>query len=354
MNYSEILTKAWKTIWNHKILWLFGLLAGCGASAHGGGSGGANSWYSFDQSDRLGRDLDFSGMERFGREVERFFDQPNVWLMVAGVILALICLGLILSLLCTAIGTMGKIGLVRGTLLAETNATPISFGQVWRHSTPSFWRVFLLYLLLWVLDLVVGLLLFIPFFLIILFTLGCGLIPLIPLSILIGAALMVLIELTIVSIVADDQGIFAGIGRAWNLIRSHPGPLAVMALILFLGSAVLSFIFALPFIAAIFPMAIGAINGGSNAILIGLIASGAMILLYLPVLVLLSSVLQAYLGAAWTLVYRSLSRPSAAWHATPEFKPSPEKSSSEPPQAEEPSPQPSQPDAKNEGLPEDF
>lgn len=36
MNYGEILSKTWKVIWKHKILWLFGVLAGCSASGGGG------------------------------------------------------------------------------------------------------------------------------------------------------------------------------------------------------------------------------------------------------------------------------------------------------------------------------
>lgn len=36
MNYTDILKKAWNIVWKHKILWLFGLLAG---SAIGSGQG---------------------------------------------------------------------------------------------------------------------------------------------------------------------------------------------------------------------------------------------------------------------------------------------------------------------------
>lgn len=54
MDYGEVLSKAWKIIWKHKILWLFGILASCGAlntmsSGGGGGASGAsiqsNLWH---------------------------------------------------------------------------------------------------------------------------------------------------------------------------------------------------------------------------------------------------------------------------------------------------------------------
>ena len=29
-NFGEVLTRAWQIIWKHKVLWIFGFLAGCG------------------------------------------------------------------------------------------------------------------------------------------------------------------------------------------------------------------------------------------------------------------------------------------------------------------------------------
>lgn len=44
MNFGEILSRAWKIIWKHKVLWIFGILAGCGRGG-GGGGGSANSGF---------------------------------------------------------------------------------------------------------------------------------------------------------------------------------------------------------------------------------------------------------------------------------------------------------------------
>ncbi len=35
MDYGEVLSKAWKIAWKFKVLWIFGILAGCGASQGG-------------------------------------------------------------------------------------------------------------------------------------------------------------------------------------------------------------------------------------------------------------------------------------------------------------------------------
>ena len=40
MDYGEVLSKAWKIIWKHKVLWIFGILASFGQGS-GGGSGGS-------------------------------------------------------------------------------------------------------------------------------------------------------------------------------------------------------------------------------------------------------------------------------------------------------------------------
>jgi hypothetical protein len=37
MDYGEVLTRAWQIIWKHKVLWIFGIFAGC--SGQGGSTG---------------------------------------------------------------------------------------------------------------------------------------------------------------------------------------------------------------------------------------------------------------------------------------------------------------------------
>src|SRR5437899_1899572 len=46
MDYGSLLSRAWQITWKHKILWLFGILAGFGSTNFngnfGGGGGGRN------------------------------------------------------------------------------------------------------------------------------------------------------------------------------------------------------------------------------------------------------------------------------------------------------------------------
>ena len=55
MNILEIVKRAWKIIWKHKSLWVFGILASCvpqmtGGGGHGGGGGSGNASATFSSS----------------------------------------------------------------------------------------------------------------------------------------------------------------------------------------------------------------------------------------------------------------------------------------------------------------
>ncbi|GEM_PF-5728360 len=42
-NLGEVLTTSWKTIWKHKVLWVFGILASFARGGRGSSAGGGNS-----------------------------------------------------------------------------------------------------------------------------------------------------------------------------------------------------------------------------------------------------------------------------------------------------------------------
>ena len=66
-NFGEILTRAWQITWKYKVLWIFGILAGC---TNGGGGGGGNSGYRVGPSDsNLPPE-----MKRFFHEMENLVD----------------------------------------------------------------------------------------------------------------------------------------------------------------------------------------------------------------------------------------------------------------------------------------
>jgi hypothetical protein len=119
---------------------------------------------------------------------------------------------------------------------------------------------------------------------------------------------MVVIEQANAAIVLEDLGIGDGLRRGWEVVRANVGTMIVMALILFIGSAVVSIAFAIPVIIAVFPLAIGFAAGGDRPAL-WLWIVGACCAVYLPILLILNGILTAYIQSAWALTYMRLTKP---------------------------------------------
>jgi hypothetical protein len=310
MNYGELFSKAWKIIWRFKVLWVFGILASCvnGSGGGGGGGGGAQSNFSFDE--RSWRNSPFSdmfpGMENFFRQLERGFDDGTAWAAMAGfigVIVVLICLLWVVSIV---LGTFGRIGMVRGAWLADEGAEKLTFSQLWNSGKAYFWRVLLFSILLAILGFVLGLLLIIPIVLFTVFTLGCGLLCLIPIMILIGWLINAWVELSVVAIVGEDLDLFDGMRRAWDLVWANIGPVALVTVIASIGAGIIGFLIALPFFLIILPIALGIAANTNASVITGLAIAAVVFVLYLPVAILLGGILRGYVLTVWTLLFRRL------------------------------------------------
>ncbi len=295
MNYGEVLTRAWRIIWTHKSMWIFGILASCSG---GGGGGGGNSFQ-------------FSGGE-FGPRAEQFFERTIGRLSETEIALLIglfLLIVLAIALLAIFLGTIGRIGLIQGTLQAEQGEISIRFGEVFGASLPYFWRVFGLNLLVGLALLVLGLPILLAFAGLIFLTAGIAvicLIPLICLLIPLFYALRVVLEQSSVAIVSEDLDVIAGLQRGWTLFRENLGPMILMGLILILGVETLGgLIVALPVLIIVIPAAVAVMAGGGAAEG-GLLIAGLCLLVYLPVLIVLTGMLRAYTGSSWTLTYLRL------------------------------------------------
>lgn len=247
--------------------------------------------------------------EDFGQEFGYRFTQLQDWeiaLIIGGVILLI----LVLVVLFTFLGTIGRIGLIQGTLEAEAGSSRLSFGELFSISTPFFWRVFGLNLLVGLAIFAVVIVLGIMGLVLTIGTLGIGLVCLLPLICLLiplSWLVQVVLEQANIALVVEDLGIMDALRRGWEVFRENLGNLIVMGLVLVIGGMILSFVFALPFISVVFPAASGLIIGTDTAILGGLALAGICAVAYLPILIVLSGILRAYIGSAWTLTYLRLS-----------------------------------------------
>jgi hypothetical protein len=297
MDFGYVLKRAWEIIWKFKVLWIFGILASCGQA---GSSGGSNSGYRF------------SGQEiNLPPQIERFFAQPNP-AIIALLIAAGFFIVLVLVVLAILLGTIGRVGLIRGTVKAEQGAVRLTFGELWRDGLTYFWRVFGL-------NLLVGVTIFIAIMAIVIlmiiptvFTLGFCLIPLMCLFVPVMWAVYVVIEQANIALVVENLGIFEAINRGWRVVRDNIGSMIVMSLILILGVSLIGgLVIGLPLLIVGIPAFVGVAAGTTEALRNGLLVSGLLFLVYLPVLLLLSGILRSYTSSSWTLTYlRLTTKPS--------------------------------------------
>jgi hypothetical protein len=304
MDFGAVLSRAWQIIRKHKALWIFGILAGCTGA---GSSGGSNVSYRFSLED----------MPRQFEPYLRPFENMPAWQITTLVIVGIIVI-LTLVLLAILLGTVGRIGLVRGTLLAEQGSERIMFGELFSDSIGYFWRVL-------VINLVGGILIFIAFVVIglplIILTCGTALLCLLPLS----WFAQLVIEQTSIAIVVENITIGEGLRRGWEVVTRNLGPMIVMALILYLGVGLIGgFIIGLPIALVVVPSVLGVVLGGLDAsgfprfVGPGIWIAGICLVAYLPVLIVLSGILRAYISSAWTLTYMRLTRrPTPSTTETP-------------------------------------
>lgn len=291
MDYGEVLTKAWHITWRRKSLWVLGLLAGCSASGRGSGGGQAGSGfrgYNFNGGQPPG----FEGLENV---------PPEVWVsLIIGIILVVLALALISLVL----GVLGQSGLI-AAFAQEDAGVEIPLAQAFSLGGNYFWRLLGVRFVVWL----VSVLLFGSLAIFAIFTLGIGLICLapllcllIPLSFLIDAYVV----LTMVAAVQEDLGVLAAFSRTWEIVRAEIGPVLVMALILILGGGIINLIITAPFIAVFLPGIAGLAVGEGWSVISGLVASGALLLIALPLLLLASAIITTFTTGAWTITYRRL------------------------------------------------
>ncbi|HEX5942458.1 MAG TPA: hypothetical protein VFY66_09275 [Anaerolineales bacterium] len=289
-NFGEVLTRAWQIIWKHKVLWIFGILAGCGRGG-GGGSGGGQIRGSGDQP--------FPQLEQFFQQISQWIEN-NPWIVAVFILLVIA-----LVILSIFLGTIGRISLIRGTYQADGGTERLNFGELFSESMPYFWRVFGLSLLIFLIALFVFIPLALGGALFSVVTAGIGaicLLPLICLLIPLLWAFSVVIEQANVAIVLENLSIGDGFRKGWEVVRANVGPILVLTLIIFIGSGVLGFFIAIPLIAAVAPLIFGAANNTTGPIWITVICCA----LYFPILLVLSGILNAYVQSVWTLTYMRL------------------------------------------------
>jgi len=304
MDFGEVLGKAWRIIWKHKVLWIFGIFAGCGTGGGGGGGGGSSGWRQ-----NLGSEQPFGPGTT--SEVERFLVGAGQWIGENLWIIALAILAiLILAVLAIFLGTIGRIGLIRGTVQADGEAETLRFGELFRGSMPFFWRVFLLSFLIGLAVLVV----FVPLALFGVVTAGVGFLCMLPLLCVLLPLLWVagiVVQQANAAMVIEDLSMRDGLRRGWQVAKKNIGPVFLIWLITFVIGVVIGIVIVIPVLVIVIPAGIAFATSRGELSTTALLIAGSCFLIYLPVLLVARGILTAYVESVWALTFLRLTRPEA-------------------------------------------
>ena len=309
-NFGEVLTRAWQIIWKHKVLWVFGILASCGQGGGGGGnSGGGGGNTGFDtQGPNLPPQV-MGWLEAIEQNIQTY-------VIIA---IAVICIIWIIAIF---LGTIGKVGLIRGTAQAEGNVEKLIFGQLFSESMPYFWRVLGLSVLLGLPAFIFAMAIAIFAFFAVIASMGMGsgsdplaLLGIIPL--MIGCVCLLIPVMAVLrlifrqaerAVVLEDMAVLPSLSRGWDVFRSNLGPIFILAVILWIIGLVIGLVIALPVILIVFPAAFAYAFSGTQSST-PLILAGICFCIYIPVSMVLNGILISYTESAWTLTFMRLTQP---------------------------------------------
>ena len=320
MDYGEVLTKAWKIVWKFKVLWIFGILASCGQSRSGN--------FNFNNSFRTSGNgyststpnLPPAVMGQFYRFAHLFDDPSFIW-KFAAVVIAVICVIVLVEIF---LGTIGRIGLIKGSAEADAGAEKLTFGELWKESLPYFWRVFWLSFLIGapfaiaIIGIAIG-------FVVTMIPLAsknpnmAGFLILLPvLCILLCVILLLGIVVSFIStqaeraIVLEDKSILDGFKRGWEVLTKNLGPILIIWLISAAIGVVAAIVIALPLLVVMVPLVIAFVANMNNlnfSFTPWIVAFVCIICAYAPISWLANGIVMTYLQSVWTLTYLRITQP---------------------------------------------
>jgi hypothetical protein len=322
MDYGEILSKSWKIVWKFKVLWIFGVLAGCGQSRGGNNFNFNNSFRSGNGFSNPTPNLPPPVMDALNRFVRLFKDPAFLWQFVA-IVIAVICVIVLVEIF---LGTIGRIGLIKGSAEADAGTQALTFGGLWHESTPYFWRIFWLSFLIGT-PFAIAIIAIVLGFVIALIPLAskdsssmASLLILLPaLCTLLCVIFLLAIILGFISIqaeraiVLENKSILVGFKRGWEVLTKNLGPILIIWLITAAIGVVAAIVIALPLLVVMVPLVIAFIanmNSLNFSFTPWIIAFICIICVYAPVSWFANGIVTAYLQSVWTLTYIRITRPT--------------------------------------------
>ncbi len=286
-DFGEVLTRAGQITWKYKSLWLAGIVISLIGFLSAPISLVLNpAFSSFADPSEVNRQL------------------PSILLANAVVIL--------LTILSIPLSAIGMSVPSLGTLQLEQGSEKANFGELIRGVLPYFWRILGIVLLVWVGVFAVMMIFMAGVILLSIFTLGIGalcafpvFILFIPLAILVYAVM----EQAVSAVLVDNLGISSALQRAWELVRKNLGVMALMSVIIYLGSMVISMIISIPMMIPMFGFIF---NMGSRPDVQSFEKLSRSMILWMlafsPFYAVFQGILLTFMQSVWTLTYLRLTR----------------------------------------------
>ncbi len=288
IDLNELINRIWKITWKHKILW---------------GAGFLTLLVTF-----LFIPLMFVPVFLFLGSNDAYRMLNEVWPWV------LMLCGFVFFIAASyAISSIMRPALVLGALKAERGAEKLSAGELLREAAVYFWRFLGLMLLFFVTFMAVYAVIMGIQMVASMLTLGLASMCMVPLSFLMYPliyAAMAVMELAEASMVVDGLGVMEALRRAWDLVLKNKMSVLLVALILYVGLALLSSFITVPVFMPIgfLPMLIIEDILPRNFLWI----FGLGYLVAIPIVAFVQGIVLAMMKIGWTLTYLRLSPPAAS------------------------------------------
>jgi len=198
------------------------------------------------------------------------------------------------------------------TFQLEQGSEKVNFGELIRGTFPYFWRILGIVLLVWVGVFAVLMIFMACVILLSVVTFGIGSLCAFPVFILfLPVAIMVyaLMEQGVSAVVVDNLGVTGALQRAWQLVKKNLGVMALMSVIIYLGSMIVGMILSIPVMIPMFGFMfnlraepdVQSFERLSRNMVLWMMA-------FSPLYAIFQGILLTFMQSAWTLTYMRLTR----------------------------------------------
>jgi len=311
-DFVDVFIRSAKITWKYKVLWIFGIFAGCNRSSGGNSNGGGSNYSANNSQNPFTPEMERQLMRFLTDAVEWF--EKNPWVIYA--FIAFVLISIILQIF---LGTIGTTGLIRGVARVEDGATSLPFGELFSESMSYFWRVFGAGFLIWLplyIFLFGGIILAIlpilmssnsndPYsvvsFAVILIGLCCCLFPL-------AIGLGLYNTMVNRALLAEKLPFLEAFKRGWQVLTKNILLILGVGLVLYIIGIIIGVLLMLPILVPTLILFQSLVNNGLtswqpfiNLIIISLC--------YTPIFWFFNGILTTYTETVWTLSYLGFTHP---------------------------------------------